>query len=126
MPVVFWALGAATVIFAGAISYAMTRRYGWGAGLALPLLALVAMIAMQWQRQGLTAPDGLRMAGSTLIFAAPILLGVVAGILELEMRDASRLLLLVQPAHLQRCLGREMEQDARAEARATMLRSRLG
>lgn len=53
-------------------------------------------------------------------------LGVVAGILEFEMRDVNRLLLLVQPAHLQRCLGREMEQDARAEARATMLRSRLG
>lgn len=53
-------------------------------------------------------------------------LGVVAGILEFEMRDVNRLLLLVQPAHLQRCLGREMEQDARAEARATLLRSRLG
>ena len=86
MPVVFWALGAATVIFAGAISYAMTRRYGWGAGLAVPLLALVAMIAMQGQRQGLTAPDGLRMAGSTLIFAAPILLGVVAGIALARLR----------------------------------------
>ena len=86
MPVVFWALGTATVVFAGAISYAMTRRYGWGAGLALPLLALIAMIAMQWQRQGLTASDGLRMTGSTLIFAAPILLGVVAGIALARLR----------------------------------------
>ena len=86
MPVVFWALGTTTVVFAGAISYAMTRRYGWGAGLALPLLALIAMIAMQWQRQGLTASDGLRMAGSTLIFAAPILLGVVAGIALARLR----------------------------------------
>ena len=86
MPMVFWALGAATVVFAGAISYAMTRRYGWGAGLALPLLALVAMIAMQLQRQGLTGSDGLRMAGSTLIFAAPILLGVVAGIALARLR----------------------------------------
>ena len=52
---------------------------------------------------------------------------MVAGILQdLELREVNQLLLLVQPAHLQRCLGREMEQDARAEARAAMLRSRLG
>jgi len=81
-----WVMAAALVVFAGVIAYVMTRRYGWGAALALPVLALVAMIAMQWQRQGLTAPDGLRMAGSTLIFAAPILLGVVAGIALARLR----------------------------------------
>lgn len=86
MPVAFWALGTATAVFAGAISYAITRRYGWGAGLALPLLALAAMIAMQWQGLGLTGSDGMRMVGATLVFAAPILLGVLAGIVLARLR----------------------------------------
>lgn len=86
MPGMVWAVAVATVVFAGAVSYAMARRYGWGAALALPLLALVAMIAMQWQRQGLTGPDGVRMAGAMLVFAAPILLGVVAGIALARLR----------------------------------------
>lgn len=80
MPGMVWGLAVAMVVFAGAVSFAMARRYGWGAALALPLLALVAMIAMQWQRQGLSSAEGVRMAGATLFFAAPILLGVVAGI----------------------------------------------
>ena len=80
MPGMVWVVAVATVVFAGAVSYAMARRYGWGAALALPLLALVAMIAMQWQDMGLTAAEGLRMAGSSLLFAAPVLLGSVAGI----------------------------------------------
>lgn len=80
MPGMVWGVAVATVLFAGAVSYAMARRYGWGAALVLPLLALVAMIAMQWQRQGLSSAEGFRMAGAMLVFAAPILLGVVAGI----------------------------------------------
>jgi protein arginine kinase len=57
-------------------------------------------------------------------------LGVVAGVLSsalpsFDLRAANQLLLLIQPAHLQRTLGRDMEQDARAEARATLLRERL-
>ena len=86
MPVQVWIMGVVVILLAGVIAYAMTRRYGLGAALSLPVLALVAMIAMQWQRQGLTAPDGLRMAGSTLIFAAPILLGVLAGIALARLR----------------------------------------
>ncbi|MBN8631141.1 MAG: hypothetical protein J0L76_09835 [Rhodobacterales bacterium] len=80
MPGAFWVVAVATVIFTGVISYAMARRYGWGAALALPLLALVAMIAMHWQSRGLTMSEGFRLAGSTLIFATPILVGVLAGI----------------------------------------------
>lgn len=57
-------------------------------------------------------------------------LGVVSGVLSsalasLDLRAANQLLLLIQPAHLQRTIGRDMEQDARAEARATFLRERL-
>lgn len=86
MPFVIWAVGGALMLLAGVISFAMTRRYGWGAALALPLLALVAMVAMQWQEQGLDFAEGLRMAASTVAFAGPILLGVVAGIALARLR----------------------------------------
>lgn len=75
-----WFIGIGTVLFAGVVSYVVTRRYGWGLAVMLPLLALVAMIAMRWQRNGLSAAEGLAALGPTLIFAAPVLLGVVAGI----------------------------------------------
>lgn len=80
MPGAFWLVAAATAVFTAVISYVTALRYGWGAAVGLPLLALVAMIALQWQRQGLSADEGARMAGMTLIFAAPIFLGVAAGI----------------------------------------------
>jgi hypothetical protein len=79
MSVQVWVMAVALVIFVGIIAYAMTRRYGWGAALALPILALVVMIAMRWQDEGLTVGEGLRMAGSTLLFAVPVLLGFFAG-----------------------------------------------
>jgi len=79
MPIQVWIMGGAVVLLAGVIAYVMTRRYGWGAALSLPVLALVAMIAMKWQDQGLTAAEGLHMAGTTLVFTAPVLLGFVAG-----------------------------------------------
>lgn len=54
-------------------------------------------------------------------------LGALAGILpEIDAKMVNQLMLLVQPTHLQRTMGKEMEQDLRAEARATMLRTRLG
>ena len=81
-----WAVGAATVLFAGGVSYAMTRRYGWGAALSVPLLALVAVIAMQWQNQGLGVEDGLRLVRAALVFSAPILLGSAAGIAIARLR----------------------------------------
>jgi glucose-6-phosphate-specific signal transduction histidine kinase len=81
-----WVVGSASVIFAAVISYAMTRRYGWGAALLLPLLAVATMIAMQWQAQGLGLEDGLRLAGASLVFSAPLLLGVLAGIAIARLR----------------------------------------
>ncbi len=86
MPLMIWAVGGALMIFAAAISFAMTRRYGWGAALALPLLALVAMVAMQLQNLGLGFAEGVRMAASTVAYAGPILLGVVAGIALARLR----------------------------------------
>jgi hypothetical protein len=80
MPGAVWAAGAALVVLSGVIAHAMTRRYGRGTALALPLLALVVLVGMQWQEQDLTLAEGLRMAGSTAGLAAPVLLGVAAGI----------------------------------------------
>jgi protein-arginine kinase len=40
-------------------------------------------------------------------------------------QDVNQLILLTQPAHLQRVLGQEMEQGQRREARADMVRGKL-
>lgn len=77
MNAVFWAFGVGTVLLVAVISYAVTRRYGWGPALALPVLALAAMLAMRWQERGST---GFELGWASLIFAAPVLLGSLAGI----------------------------------------------
>lgn len=75
-----WAMGGATVIIAGVLSWAVTRRYGWGAALALPVVALAAVIGMRWQEQGLGFAEGLGLIRGALVFAAPVLLGALVGI----------------------------------------------
>lgn len=74
------ATGGATVLVAGVVSYATARRYGRGAALAVPVLALVAMLGMQWQRQELEWGEGAGLLLPSLIFAGPVLLGALAGI----------------------------------------------
>lgn len=75
-----WVVGGATVLFAGVLSFFMTRRYGWGSALALPVAALVAMIAMTWQDRGLDFRGGMAFLREALVFAAPVMLGALAGI----------------------------------------------
>lgn len=81
-----WAVGAATVLVVGAVSYAMTRRYGWGAALALPVLALVVVVATRWQEEGLLLDEGMHLIGASLVFSSPILLGALAGIVIARLR----------------------------------------
>lgn len=76
-----WAIGGAMVLFAGVMSFFVTRRYGRGAALALPVAALVAVIAMNWQDRGLDFQGGMAFLREALVFAAPVLLGALAGIL---------------------------------------------
>ena len=75
-----WVIGAATVTFVGVITYAMTRRYGWGLAVMLPTLALITMIGMRWQADGLSLDEGLRALGPMVIYASPVLLGVAIGV----------------------------------------------
>jgi protein arginine kinase len=53
-------------------------------------------------------------------------LGCVAGLLpDLDVKVVNQMLLLTHPAHLQRAVGQELDQDQRRAARATLLRSRM-
>jgi protein arginine kinase len=53
-------------------------------------------------------------------------LGVVLGLIdEVNAKAASLLWLLVQPAHLQRVVGRDLDQEHRRIERATLIRDRL-
>ena len=56
-------------------------------------------------------------------------LGGLVGVLPAERaaaRTVNALWLLVQPAHLQKALGQELDQEQRRVARATLVRERLG
>jgi hypothetical protein len=85
---VLWAIGAGTVALSGLMSFLVTRRYGWGAAVVLPVVALAAMIGMTWQEQGLDAAGGMELVQASLVFAAPILGGAVVGILLALRRRA--------------------------------------
>lgn len=78
---VLWAIGGVTVVVAGLMSFAVTRRYGWGAAVALPVVALGAMLGMTWQERGLDLAGGMGLLRDGLVFGAPILAGCLAGIL---------------------------------------------
>jgi uncharacterized membrane protein len=75
-----WAFGAAIVIFAAVVSYVVTRRYGWGLAVLLPVLALATMIAMRWQAAGISVAEGMANLGPMLLFGSPVLLGSAVGI----------------------------------------------
>jgi hypothetical protein len=81
-----WTVGAATVVFAAGMSFAVTRRYGWGAAVILPVVALAAVIGMSWQERGLSLAEGIGLIQGSLTFAAPILLGALVGIVVARLR----------------------------------------
>lgn len=54
-------------------------------------------------------------------------LGVLAGLVpSLREQTVNQLMLLTQPSHLQRLVGSELDQQRRREARADLMRERLG
>jgi len=61
-----------------------------------------------------------------LALLSDVRLGIVTGLIrEVTEQDVNQLILLTQPAHLQRILGRDMDQGERREARADLVRERL-
>lgn len=54
-------------------------------------------------------------------------LGVVTGLVDdVEQETVNRLMLLIQPAHLARTVGRDLDQQGRRVERAALLRAKLG
>lgn len=69
----------------------------------------------------LLAPD------EALSMLSLVRLGILLGLItEVPEQTVTQLIVLAQPAHLQRLLGREMDQQKRREARADLIRQRLG
>lgn len=61
-----------------------------------------------------------------LTLLSDVRLGVVTGLIrDVSEQEVNQLILLTQPAHLQRVLGKEMDQGQRREARADMVREKL-
>jgi protein arginine kinase len=62
----------------------------------------------------------------SIALLSDVRLGIVTGLVrDVSEQDVNQLILLTQPAHLQRVLGREMDQGQRREARADMVRQKL-
>ena len=80
------AVGGGMVLLSAVLTYAMTRRYGWKTALTLPVLAVLALLAMRWQALGLGFRDSLDEILPNLLFSAPVLLGAVAGVAVARLR----------------------------------------
>lgn len=80
----------ATVLLAAVLTYGMTRRYGWAAALAMPVLAVVLILAMQLQRAWSEGEGVLQTLWLVLPLLAPILLGSAAGIVVARLRRHQR------------------------------------
>ena len=69
---------------------------------------------------------GQRLSGQTLGFLSHLRLGInLERIKDIDLRTINELFLLTQPAHLQRLHGKKLDSDARRQARADYIRSRL-
>ena len=76
---------------------------------------------------GILSNARLLTAEESMQHLSCVRLGVVMGLIEnIDQRTVNQLMLLTQPAHLQRVLGKEMDQDERRSARARMVREKLG
>ncbi len=68
----------------------------------------------------------LLATGEAMAVLSAVRLGAVLGVIEgVDQSAVNALMLAVQPAHLQRVLGRELNQQERKGERATLVRERL-
>lgn len=84
-----------------------------------------------WRAMGILTNARLLATEEAMQALSLLRLGVIAGVTPakdpaMALGLIHRLWLLVQPAHLQRTFGREMDQEHRRIARATLVRARLG
>lgn len=63
----------------------------------------------------------------SIVLLSDVRLGVLAGLVtDIELATVNQLILLTQPAHLQRVIGHDMDQGERREARADFVRRAMG
>ena len=80
-----------------------------------------------WRSLGLLRNARIMSSDEAMRHLSSLRLGVVMGVLDNPgLRDLQRLFLFIQPAHLQKMEGRELDSEARDLARAEFLRKRLG
>jgi hypothetical protein len=72
-------LAAFAVLIAGGLSWLVAVRFGVLWALALPVVALVALIGMRWASTGIDFHDGIGSVVATAVFALPTLVGVLIG-----------------------------------------------
>jgi len=82
-----------------------------------------------WRALGMAANARLLTTEESMQSLSLIRLGVLTGVIPAtrvpDPRALNLLMLLVQPAHLQRVSGRELDQEQRRVSRASLLRQRL-
>jgi protein arginine kinase len=75
---------------------------------------------------GILSSARLLTTEESMALLSQVRLGVVMGIVDrIGQREVNQLMLLTQPAHLQKVTGREMDQEQRRAARAELVRARL-
>jgi hypothetical protein len=73
-------MGGVTALMAGLLSWIVARRLGARWALALPVLALAAMVALLFRSGGLGFHDGIGLVAAAIVVAAPALAGAGLGI----------------------------------------------
>lgn len=80
-----------------------------------------------WRAWGILSNCRLINTKETLQYLSLLRLGVDLGIIkQIERKDINALFIIIQPAHLQKLVGKELEEGERDIVRANILRKRLG
>ncbi len=76
---------------------------------------------------GILTHATLMSTEEAMLLLSQVRLGIVSGLLQgPDLAAVSRLMLLIQPGHLQQLVGKRLTQNQRRNARASLLRGRLG
>jgi len=76
---------------------------------------------------GLLRAARLLTPEEAIVLLSDVRLGVLCGLVaDIELQTVNQLILLTQPAHLQRVVGQDLDQGERREARADFVRKALG